>query len=71
MIAPTALLSFVVILRMTPLRIIITKCIDKNIALKNDISYYDKVFDFETDYDKENPITKKEGYFRILNLRKQ
>lgn len=33
------------------------------------MSYYEAVLDFVTDYDKENPVTSKDGEERLIDLK--
>lgn len=48
-----------------PVRSIILKCIEERVVESE--KYEDHCDKFITDYDRENPITKKEGEVRFLN----
>ena len=50
-----------------PIRTIINKCLDSNKALRNNTKYQDKFLNFTSDYDRENPVTKQEGFLRLIN----
>lgn len=50
------------------------KWIESSLALQYDyeqVNYYSAVLDFITDYDKENPVTKTNGEFRLISLKEK
>jgi len=54
-----------------PIRSIIYYCLGSNEALLEESEYRDNFLNFFSDYDRENPITKREGAKRLLEFRKQ
>jgi Skp family chaperone for outer membrane proteins len=53
-----------------PVRTIINKCFDDN--KEDEFSpYKDNYMNFLTDYDRENPVTKKKGMMRLIDSKKQ
>jgi hypothetical protein len=51
-----------------PIRWCITKCVNTDDSESEDKQYIDLVHAFPTDYDKENPLTVKQGQLRMLEL---
>lgn len=62
---PLATLILVCIFILFPVRTLIMKCIEERDV--EEAKYEDHDDKFVTDYDRENPITKKEGEVRFLN----
>jgi len=65
---PILILVIVFIFLILPIR----SCINRCISLEDlqDINYGEQAVKFITDYDAENPATKKEGEIRLLELRR-
>jgi hypothetical protein len=51
-----------------PLRTFINRCVDKNEVLNDEKTYDSLALVFNTDYDKENPLTIKKGQKRLLDM---
>ena len=70
LIVPLATLAFTGLFVLLPIRTVINKCVsDTNIKL-DQRETYSTVFDkFTCDYDRENPVTKREGFMRVLEHR--
>lgn len=67
-IAVLALLVALVCL-LCPWRTCIAGFVDKDdVNADNTTTYHERALCFQTDYDRENPLTKKKGELRILNL---
>ena len=66
--APGAAIGIVVFCLILPVRSCISRLIDSDKALECDKNYVDIVETFPTDYDKENPLTIKQGQIRLLEL---
>ena len=62
-------LLVVIVFIILPIRTCINKCIKPDAPL--DVSYWNAFESFITDYDTENPVTKKEGMIRKLQMRIQ
>lgn len=60
-------LAIVIIFVILPIRTCINKCIKPE--MPDEMTYMEKFEDFTTDYDCENPVTKKEGDIRLIELR--
>ena len=54
-----------------PIRVAINHFLGSNEALLEESEYKDNFLNFFSDYDRENPITKREGAKRLLEFRKQ
>lgn len=54
-----------------PIRSAIYYFLGSNEALLEESEYQDNFLNFFSDYDRENPITKREGAKRLLEFRKQ
>ena len=57
---PLVTLIITAIFILFPVRTIINKCLGKRAV--DDIKYEDHFENFMSDYDRENPVTKKEGF---------
>lgn len=53
---------------LVPFRTLIGCCINPDEALENDKEYTDLISAFPTDYDKENPLTSKQGQLRVIDI---
>lgn len=70
MLAPLTLSALLLISLFLPIR----KWIKKSLHLKykaTDIPYKDAADEFITDYDRENPVTKKDGEIRMIEMKEQ
>ena len=63
---PLAIALLVVVL---PVRTILNKCFDLDDILSNSTQYKDRYPFFFTDYDRENPVTHKQGVVRLIESR--
>ncbi len=52
-----------------PVRTLINSLVPKNMALLNESVYSEQMLGFYTDYDKENPVTRKDGCLRVLKAK--
>ncbi len=68
-IVPLVICCFASFLMLFPVRTIINKCFENNGEEKSKITYSDKFMTFPTDYDRENPVTKNDGFIRVLDHR--
>ena len=46
----------------------LNSCFDQHKALQDDQSYEANALIFANDYDRENPLTTKQGHMRLLEL---
>jgi hypothetical protein len=56
---------------LVPVRTLIYNVLGSNEALLEESEYKDNFLNFFSDYDRENPITKREGAKRLLEHRKK
>jgi hypothetical protein len=61
-----AIISFYIFF---PVRLLINKCQSDDSVLLDDTDYNNVFLDFYTDYDRENPVTKKAGTLRMIEER--
>jgi len=54
-----------------PVRSIINKCVGENEGLLNVSPYDDNYLQFLSDYDRENPVTQRQGEMRLLEAQMQ
>ena len=66
-IPPIVILGVVVFLIILPIRTCINRCATPESP--KDITYFDVFETFPSEYDTENPVTKKEGEIRLIELR--
>ena len=61
-------LFFVLVCMICPIRSLIKKCLGKSYEFAEDssIKYADKCCEFPADYERENPLTSKEGRLRLV-----
>ena len=52
-----------------PFRTYINKSADEHSVLEDETRYEQKFLQFQSDYDRENPLTKKSGGIRVIDLR--
>ena len=65
LLGPLGALGFVGLFLLLPIRSCLNRCCKGKAAEARD--YYENVFHtFPTDYDRENPVTKKEGMKRLM-----
>jgi hypothetical protein len=68
---PIATLSFAALFVLLPVRTMINSCMaDEGTLNKNSNETYTKSFEkFTCDYDRENPVTKKDGFVRMIEAK--
>lgn len=67
---PLATIATAIVFVLFPVRTIINKAvINIDNLLDDKINYFNEFDKFTCDYDRENPITKKEGFLRILEYK--
>jgi hypothetical protein len=59
------ILIFAIIMILIPIRSCINKCYEGDRSYADE-TYDQKILQFHTDYDRENPVTKNEGLVRIM-----
>lgn len=70
LIVPLATLGFAFLFIIIPVRTILNKCVDEvNINIDVNSTYSNSFDKFACDYDRENPVTKKEGMLKMLNAK--
>mmetsp|Transcript_23397 Transcript_23397/g.17819 ORF Transcript_23397/g.17819 Transcript_23397/m.17819 type:complete len:99 (-) Transcript_23397:496-792(-) len=70
--APLILLIIIVVLLCLPIRSFINCLVRREVdEEQSKTKYSDKVIGFMTDYDVENPVTQREGYHRLLDLKQK
>ena len=52
-----------------PFRTYINRQVKTNSVLEDETSYESRFLQFQSDYDRENPLTKKKGDLRVLDLK--
>jgi len=68
LIVPFAALGITILFLLLPVRTMIKKCCRNEDDSDKDNTTYEKIFSrFPTDYDRENPVTKNEGFLRLIN----
>ena len=62
-----ATLGFVFLMIILPIRFWINKCFSSSeiVTFK---TYKEVALKFNTDYDQDNPLTKKEGFLRVIDM---
>ena len=67
--APTLLVGAVILYIILPVRTLLNCCFNQDEVLENASKYADLYQKFFTDYDRENPVTHKQGVIRLLETR--
>lgn len=67
MIVPFAMVAITGLLIILPIGPIINRCVKNEGEEINKLTYQQCFMKFPTDYDRENPVTKNEGFLRVLD----
>lgn len=54
---------------LVPVRTIINRCLDASKALSNANKYDEMFLTFASDYDRENPVSKQQGFLRLIDFK--
>lgn len=68
MLGPFITLLFLAFLMIAPTGYLIDKIYSKHLEIAEE-DYYEAACKFITDYDKENPVTSKDGELRLIDHR--
>ena len=64
---PIIIVSVAALFFVLPIRTIINKCLNNSGEELHKAKYDEFFLKFPTDYDRENPVTKNEGFLRVLD----